>query len=465
MKSSQCSTSTSCEPVFHLIQCWISACSLLQQQLAPLFARPEVCQHALLYLQALLSDIPRKNGWQIAEQARQARPYGMQRLLSHSVWDHDALRDHLRSFVVQTLSAPDLLPPAEDASSVFPVLVLDESAFPKRGRHSAAVAMQYCGVSGQVENCQVGVFLSFVAERGHALIDRDLYVPQEWCDDLPRAQAAHLPADLHFQTKPELATRLLQRAHDASVPARWVVADTVYGHSPHLRDWLQQHGYPFALAVPSIEVLTVQTSHGPLLADVATIAQQALRSRDWHQLSASMGTKSERCFDWARLPVLHAGVHDGRSWLLVRRPLNDPTQLAFILVWASPDTDLASMVQAYGARWHVEEDFHLGKALGLDQYEVRSFVGWYRHITLVLLAAALLVHTALRLTQNETDPAESAPALIGWTAAEVQHLLTHALFPAPSGIPFIQAWSLFRRFHQYGARDAHRRRRHASRTG
>lgn len=466
MKSSQCNTSASCEPVFHLIRCWISACHLLQQQLAPLFARPEVATHAFLYLQALLSDIPRKNGWQIAEQARQARPYGMQRLLSRAVWDHDALCDHLRTFVVHTLAAPDSLPPSHPASPVFPVLVLDESAFPKRGRHSAAVAAQYCGVSGQVENCQVGVFLSYVTERGHGLIDRDLYVPQEWCDDLPRCQAAHLPADLRFQTKPELATRLLQRAQDASIPARWVVADTVYGHSPYLRDWLQQHEYPFALAVPSIDVLCVQTSHGPLLADVATIAQHALRARDWHRLSASTSTKGERCFDWARLPVLHAGVHDGRSWLLVRRPLDDPTQLAFILVWAPPDTALATMVQAYGARWHIEEDFHLGKALGLDQYEVRSFAGWYRHVTLVLLAAALLMHTALHLTHDGTNPAGSAPALIGWTAAEVQHLLAHALFPPPSSIPFIQHWSLFRRTHQYWACDAHRRRRHhANRTG
>jgi SRSO17 transposase len=439
----------------HLISSWVTILYLVHQRLAPLFARPEVHQHALLYLQALLSDLPRKNGWQIAEQARLARPYGIQRLLSRAVWDHEAVRDSLRGLISQALH-----PPSSASSAVFPVLAVDESGLPKRGRHSAGVAVQYCGVSGTIENCQVGVFLSYITEQGHGLIDRELYLPEDWCADLPRRQAAHIPDTLSFQTKPELAIRMLQRAQQAHLPARWVVGDTVYGHSTHLRDWLKDHGYAFALAVPSTDVVCVQTRSGLLLSDVASIARRALRPGDWHRFSVSSGTKGERLFDWARLPVLHAGVHDGRSWLLVRRCLDDPTELAYILVWAPPETSLLTMAQAYGARWSIEEDLQASKALGLDQYEVRSYVGWYRHITLVLLAYAFLLSCCVLAASPTQNPqASPSPALIALTVSEVQHLLAHLLLPAPSSVPLILQWSLFRRTHQYWAGYYHRRRR------
>lgn len=455
MKPSEHTTSESLGPTLHLISSWVTSLHLLHERLMPLFARPEVHHHALLYLQALLSDIPRKNGWQIAEQARLAHPYGMQRLLSRAVWDQDALRDFLRSLVCQTLH-----PPSAASSPVFPVLAVDESGFPKRGHHSAGVAPQYCGVSGAVENCQVGVFLSYITEHGHALIDRELYVPEDWCADLPRRQAAHIPDTLTFQTKPELAVRMLQRAQQAHLSVRWVVGDTVYGHSPQLRGWLAEHGYPYALAVPSTEVVCVQTRSGLLLSDVASIAARALRPSDWQRLAASSGTKGERLFDWARLPMLHAGVHDGWSWLLVRRCLDDPTELTYILVWAPPETSLLTMAQAFGARWSIEEDLQASKALGLDQYEVRSFVGWYRHITLVLLAYAFLLTLSLHASCLPDDlEAGASPALIALTPSEVQHLLAHLIFPAPTSVPLIMQWSLFRRTHQYWAGYYHRRRR------
>ncbi len=350
MKHHQDTTSAPAEPSLGAIGTWALSLRQVHQQLAPHFARPEVRQHALLYLQTILSDIPRKNGWQIAEHARQARPYGMQRLLSRAVWDEAGVRDELRALVYQTLS-----PPVSAADEPpFPVLVLDESGFPKRGRHSAGVGPQYCGATGQVENCQVGVFLSYVTARGHALIDRELYLPEDWCADLPRRHAAHIPETITFQTKPELAKLMVHRAQAARLPFRWVVADTVYGHCPDLRLFLEEQGHPYALAVPSTEVVCVQTRTGLLLADVASIAQQALRAREWQRLSASQGTKGERLFDWARLPVVQAGVADGRHWLLVRRCLDDPNELAYYLVWAPPDTPLPLMVQAIGARWHIE---------------------------------------------------------------------------------------------------------------
>src|SRR5437879_8164091 len=185
------------------IASWSLALRQVHQRLSLYFARPEVRQHALHYLQAILSDIPRKNGWQIAEHARQAHPYGIQRLLSRAVWDEAGVRDALRTALVQTLLPP--APTSAEPDPLFPILVLDESGFPKRGTHSAGVQPQYCGVSGRVENCQVGVFLSYVTARGHGLIDRELYLPEEWCHDLPRRQAAHIPESVAFRTKPELA--------------------------------------------------------------------------------------------------------------------------------------------------------------------------------------------------------------------------------------------------------------------
>ncbi len=436
----------------------IAAWSLILRQwhsrLAPFFARPEVLQHALLSLQAILTDIPRKNGWQIAEHARQTRPYGMQRLLSRAVWDEDGVRDALRRAVCQSLLA------ALEPRVPFPVLVIDESGFPKRGRHSAGVGPQYCGVSGRVENCQVGVFLSYVTALGHALIDRELYLPEDWCADAARRHEAHIPESVSFETKPELAQRMLARAQAAGVPIGWVVADSVYGHSPGLRTFLQEQALSYALAIPSIEVICVQTRDGPLLSDVGSIAHH-LRARDWQRLSMSQGTKGERLFDWTILPWLQGGAVDGRHWLLLRRCLDDPQELAYYLVWAPLATPVSTMVQAIGARWRIEEDLETTKDLGLDQYEVRSYVGWYRHITLVLLASVFLVGICVQDRVHHSPP-EEAPAcspLIALTPSEVQHLLARLIWPLPASVPLVCAWSRWRRIHQYWAGYYHRRRR------
>ena len=386
MKHVQHITSEPVEPRLGEMSAWLQSLHHLHQCLRPRFARPEVHHHVLLFLQAILSDIPRKNGWQIAEHARQARPYGMQRLLSRAVWDEDGVRDDLRAFVCQSLHSPPLLQACVSHEPLFPVLVIDESGMPKRGRHSPGVGLQYCGLTGRVENCQVGVFLSYVTALGHALIDRELYLPEDWCADLPRQQAAHIPDHISFATKPELAKLMVQRAQAAQLPIRWVVADTVYGHSSDLRRWLEEQGHAYVLAVPCTEAVCVQTQTCLLLSDVKSIAHQSLRARDWQRLSQSLGTKGERLFDWARLPVVHAGTVDGRHWLLVRRCLDDPYELAYFLVWAPPNTSLPIMVQAIGTRWRIEEDLHASKGLGLDHYEGRRYLGWYRHICTGYLA-------------------------------------------------------------------------------
>jgi SRSO17 transposase len=209
-----------------------------------------------------------------------------------------------------------------------------------------------------------------VTALGHGLIDRELYLPEDWCADPARRLAAHIPETVTFQTKPELAKLMVQRAQSAGLPIDWVVADTVYGHSPDLRAFLQAHGYAYALAVPSIEVICVQTQQGCLLSSVAHIAQQALGQQDWQRLSQSLGTKGERLFDWAMLPWFQGGRVDGRHFLVVRRGLDPPDALAYYLVFAPAATVLSTIVQAIGARWRIEEDLQANKDLGLDQYEV-----------------------------------------------------------------------------------------------
>lgn len=456
MRRSQYSTPMQLEAFLQQVSRWPLALRSLHQRIATCFVRPEPRQHALLYLQAILSHIPRKNGWQIAEHARQANPSGMQRLLSHAVWDEEGVRDELRRALVETLHPEPFANPSASPSTPFPVLVLDESGFPKRGTHSAGVAPQYCGVTGRVENCQVGVFLSYVTELGHGLIDRELYLPEDWCADPARRQEVHIPDTVRFRTKAELGQVMIERTRQAGVALQWVVADTVYGHSPDLRRFLEQQGLSYALAVPSLEVVAVQTTDGPRLADVGSLAQ-LVKPQDWQRLSQSLGSKGERLFDWAILPVLHQASVDGRHWLVFRRCLDDPNQLNSYLVFAPLDTPLSLMVAAIGARWRIEEDLQATKDLGLDHYEVRSYLGCYRHLTLVLLAYAFLVGLCVQAQAAAQPPA--SVALIALTPSEVHHLLARLCWPPPRSAFLLCHWSCWRRGHQYWARCFHRRHR------
>ena len=465
MKPSYSTTSAATLTSLPPIGSWFHSFEQLLARLRPHFARPQPFQHARQYLQAVLSDIPRKNGWQIAEHAQQSHPYGIQRLLSQAVWDEDAVRDEVRDLVCSSLQ-----PPAQHP--LFPVLVLDESGCPKRGKHSAGVAPQYCGLTGRVENCQMGVFLSCVTARGHGLIDRELYLPEQWCTDAARRHAAHIPDHVSLQTKPELGRQMLERTLAAGLTVCWVVADTVYGHSSDLRLWLEQQALSYALAVPSHEVLAVQTATGPRLASVAHLVAELVAPTDWQRLTASDGTTGPRLFDWAQLPLLESASSSSESrrhWLVVRRCLEDPHELAYYLVWAPLQAPLSLVVQAIGARWHIEEDLQHSKGLGLDHGEVRSYRGWYRHLTLVLLAAAFLLHlTVPEATRTQSPPppeaeseavVPSSPSLIPLTRQEVRHVLARLLWPLPCSVPLVWQWSGWRRRHQGQAQAAHRRQR------
>jgi SRSO17 transposase len=429
---------------------WGAELQHLHADLAPCFARPEPYHRALLYLQGILSESARKNGWHLAEQAGEARPDGMQRLLSHAVWNEDLVRDEVRHYVLAHLGDPQA------------IVAIDETGFPKRGHKSAGVAPQYCGATKQVENCQVGVFLAYVTAKGHTLIDRELYLPDQWIADRQRLVEAGISETTSFRTKCELAQVMMQRLHHAQVQISWVVADTVYGNNQDLRTWLEEHQYSFGLAVANTEQIGIMTPQGSRLMTVKEAEQLLVKPQDWQRLSVRTGTKGPLFFDWACLPILHRWVDDARHWLLIRRLPHQPTEKTYYLVFGPVGTTLETMAWAIGHRWCIEEEFENAKDLGLDQYEVRSFVGWVRHITLVLLALAVLTVICV---QERVGAEAGAPAHqtygtpIPLTVPEVRHLLARLLFPLPRNAIRALAWSWWRRCQQARACVSHTRRR------
>jgi SRSO17 transposase len=284
MRQYQDTTRDAIKTTLQEVGSWVYELLKLHARIALRFARPEPRRRALSYLQAILSPTPRKNGWQIAEHARECTPYGMQRLLSDAVWDADAVRDDVLRYVLEFLCDPNA------------ILALDETSFPKRGRKSAGVQRQYCGTTGRVENCQVAVFASYVSPKGHALIDRELYLPQGWTQDPQRCREAGIPETVEFQTKCELAQRIVQRLLKMGISISWVVADTVYGGNLELRIWLEVHGYAYVLAVPCDEPVAIQTLDGRKWVQVREVEALLLKAEDWQRLSMSQGTKGPRLF-------------------------------------------------------------------------------------------------------------------------------------------------------------------------
>lgn len=416
---------------------WQEHLHLLHQRLRPYFARPEPFQRALRFCKALLSEVPRKNGWQVAEHAREATPYGMQRLLAQAVWDEHGVRDEVRRLAVETLGRESI------------ILALDETSFPKRGNHSAGVARHYCGTTGRVENCQVGVFLSWITPRGHTLIDRELYLPTCWTDDRQRCQNAGIPASVPFRTKPDLAIQMLSRVREAHLHADWVVADSVYGGNAALREWLEAQGQAYVGMVACTEPIVLTLPDGTLRRiEVGELPALLPQELSWSRLAASTGPKGPRTFDWLCLPLWHRGREDGEHFVLLRRFLEEPNRVTFALVFAPKPTPLTRVVTVAGSRWHIEEDFSTGKHLGMDHYEVRSYRGWYRDLTLILLILAYLV--SLRVPTS-SDP---SPSL-----RERHHLLARTLFVLPSGFSLVTAWSAWRQWHGKLASTFHLRRR------
>jgi SRSO17 transposase len=374
---------------------WIAKFQEICERISPVFARSETRQRAQTYVQGLLSPIERKNGWQLAEEAGERTPYAMQYLLDRAVWDAENLRDVVREYVSAEIGQGDGM------------LVIDETGFLKKGTKSVGVQRQYSGTAGRLENCQIGVFLTYTSAAGHTLLDRELYLPKSWTTDPKRCREADVPAGVGFATKPELAARMLWRTIDGGVKARFVLGDSVYGSHRALRTGLEARSQAYALAVACKEQVEV----GGKRQRVDRVARQ-LATGDWQAFSAGDGSLGPRLFEWAWTPIAGPEQHGWKRWLVVRRSLQagiKPAEMAYFLVFAPMTTTLDELAIAIGSRWTVEQCFEEAKGeVGLDEYEVRSFHGWYRHITLSMLAHAFL--TILRAQSQAALPGEDLSA-------------------------------------------------------
>lgn len=343
------------------------------QRIGTRFPRSETRDRVRAFLVGLLGPVQRKNAWQLAEQMGDNDPYGVQYLMGRSEWDPDAVRDDLRDYVVACLGDPDA------------VLVLDETGFLKKGMHSAGVARQYTGTAGRIENAQVGVFLTYTSRHGTAFLDRALYLPKEWTDDPDRCRRAGIPESVGFATKPRLARQMLGRAFASGVPAAWVTGDEVYGSDGDLRRFLEQEGRPYVLAVRSNQSVWVDLQQRRVGALAASLPKRA-----WLAITIALGSKGPRRYAWAWVPINHDLGPKRQRWLLVRKSLDDG-ELAYYIAAGPSRTTLTRLAEVAGSRWSIEGGFESAKQeAGLADYEVRSWTGWHRHITLSLLAHAVL---------------------------------------------------------------------------
>jgi len=353
---------------------WSEELDAVAARLAPLFTRSEPRRRAVGYIRALLSDAERKNGWQLAEELGEPTPDGVQHLLARAVWDADAARDELLRYATEHLGHPA------------GVLIVDETGFLKKGDRSVGVGRQYSGTAGRIENCQVGVFLGYATDRGRALLDRELYLPNDWAQDATRRRQAGVPDDTGFATKIVLGRRMIDRALAAGVPAKWVTADSVYGSDYQFRREIEGHGLGY--------VVGVRTDHCVHVGWRQARADELLRevpADGWRRLSCGPGSKGPRWYDWAVVPTNTPEPETRGRWLLLRRSVDRPSETACFACGAPAGTTLQQLVDVAGTRWAVEDLFELAKGdCGLDEYEVRSWTGWFRHVTLSLWALAAL---------------------------------------------------------------------------
>ena len=385
---------------------WASALRDVKGRIRPLFGQNRVAASASQFLDGLLSNEPRKTGWMRAEAAGDPGPWRQQAILGRGNWNADALRDIVREYALETLSDPDA------------VLVIDETGFLKQGKASCGVARQYTGSAGKITNCQIGVFTTYVSRHGHAFIDRALYLPREWTDSRRRLKAAHVPDGVGFATKPQIARQMIARAITAKVPFAFVAADSVYGVGD-IEIMLRKAGKGYVLGVASNHVFHSWSKKwaGGTAADIA----QSLPKNAWRRLSAGEGTKGPRLHDWAYLELadLDAGEYSDTltsPWtrgLLIRRSIADPTDLAFFSTWCPKATTMTKLVAIEGHRWAIEDSFETAKnEFSLDHNETRSWHGWHRHVSLVMLAFAMMAiirHHANALPLKKTLPRLRAP--------------------------------------------------------
>ena len=367
---------------------WSEALGELHRRIAHRFARSEARERVRRYLVGLLGRVERKNGWQLAEATGERDPQGVQRLLNSAKWDADEIRDDLREYVVEHLGDPET-----------GVLIVDETGFLKKGEKSVGVARQYTGTAGDTVNCQVGVFLAYASEKGAAFVDRALYLPKAWTGAPGRRAEAGVPEGTVFRNKVELAELMLERAFEAGVPARWVVADSFYGRLHSFRGWLEERGRPYAVMVP-------KTNAVPLGGRKKKVEQhvERLPEDSFSEVRPARDDGSRRPWEWACLDLAPDPKKGMRRWLLVRRSTDDPEDRGFYQAYGPEETPLEELVGVCQDRWAIEECFAEAKGeVGMDHYEVRKWDAWHRHVTLCLLAHAFLVVVRLAARDEEEE--------------------------------------------------------------
>jgi SRSO17 transposase len=369
---------------------WFEELGTLKERVGALFRRAEPRRQVGLLLEGMIGGAERKNGWQLAESAGDPAPWRMQALLGRTQWDQDKARDICRDYVIERLSDPA------------GVLVLDETGFLKKGRHSVGVARQYSGTAGRIENCQIGVFLGYASQRGHALIDRRLYLPKDWIEDGERRKAAGIPDDVEFATKPKIGIAMVKAALNAGVPCAWVLGDAVYGSDKTLRVMLERRDKPYVLSIRGNERLMMGDFRTHTAEDLAA----SLTMDQWRRLPAGQGSKGPRLYDWARLRLFRLQSPPWDHWLLIRRSISDPMDMAFYVTFGPHETELKELAAVAGLRWTIEECFQSAKGeTGLDHCEARSWHGWHRHMTLSMLALAFLAGLRARLKEAQITAA------------------------------------------------------------
>ena len=358
-----------------MVRGWSKRFDELTDRVGPCFGRHDLRSQATGYLRGLLGSVDRKNSWQLSEHLGWKKPYGIQRLLGRASWDADEVRDELLRYTMQHLTTSD------DPG----VLIVDETGFLKKGNKSVGVQRQYSGTAGRIENCQIGVFLALSTSRGRALVDRALYLPESWCADGPRCREAGVPEDTQFATKPQLAMKMLSWAFEAGLRPAFVLADEVYGNDSKFRRFLENQGQPYVVAVQCGQHLW----RGLRQQRVDEIAAE-VPSKSWFRMSVGDGAKGPRLYDWA---AMKSGLPTEKGlvrWLLLRRHIQTQ-ELAYYLCAAPAKAAAKDLAMAAGRRWAIEVCFEAGKQeTGLDEYEVRSWDGWHRHITLSMFALAFL---------------------------------------------------------------------------
>jgi SRSO17 transposase len=366
------------------LELWASSLRDVKARIRPLFRQERVAASAGQFLDGLFGNEPRKTGWMRAEAAGDPGPWRQQAILGRGGWDADALRDVVRDYALETFAD-------EEA-----VLVIDETGFLKQGKASCGVARQYTGSAGKITNCQIGVFASYVSRHGHAFIDRALYLPQAWTDDPERIAAAHVPDDVSFATKPQIARTMITRAITAKIPFSFVAADSVYG-TGEIETTLRKAGKGYVLGVAANHLFRSWGRKQAIGGTAGKIAQNLPESM-WRRLSAGDGTKGARLHDWAYLELADLDAEEYNStitgkWtrgLLIRRNIAD-NDLAFFSTWCPKNTPIEKLVLIEGHRWAIEDSFETAKnELGLDHNETRSWHGWHRHVSLVMLAFAMM---------------------------------------------------------------------------